>query len=263
MIMEINSQENRRYKQWLKLLTRKYRDREGLYIVEEPNLIEEALKNGAETEAVIVRAGSEKDFTQFNIDCILSPQLFDRLSSSETGRGIMAVVRKKTWTADDIGSAGRSSDVIVLDRLQDPGNLGTIIRTADGAGFGGIIVIKGTADIYSPKVVRAAAGSLFRMPVVFVEDTEQLMELLRSKDMKMAVTCFDTDNWYYDTDISHGTAIVIGNEGRGVSGELMEKADLKIKIPMFGNIDSLNASVAAAVLMYEAVRQRENLKKEV
>ena len=116
--------------------------------------------------------------------------------------------------------------------------------------------MKGTADVFSPKAVRAATGSLFRMPVVFMDSVDELMEFTRAAGKKLAATCFDTDRYYYDEDLRENIALIIGNEGGGISRELMESSDLKIKIPMHGNIESLNASVAAGILMYEAVRPR-------
>ena len=149
---------------------------------------------------------------------------------------------------------GGGGNFVVLDRLQDPGNIGTILRTADAAGYSLAIVLKGTADVFSSKVVRAATGSLFRMPVVFMDSVDELMEFTRAAGKKLVATCFDTDRYYYDENLKENIALIIGNEGSGISRELIECSDLKIKIPMHGNIESLNASVAAGILMYEAVR---------
>ena len=168
----------------------------------------------------------------------------------------MALIKKNEYDISDFSKEGRSSNLLVMDRMQDPGNVGTIIRTADGAGFGGIIIVKGTCDVYSPKVVRASAGSIFRMPFIFVENNEELFRILKDMGKTLAVTCFEGAENYQDCDLSENTAIAIGNEGSGVSPQLIEMADKRIKIPMYGNIDSLNASVAAAVVMYEAERQR-------
>ena len=143
---------------------------------------------------------------------------------------------------------------VVLDRLQDPGNIGTILRTADAAGYKLAVVMKGTADVFSPKVVRAATGSLFRMPVVFMDSEEELLEFTRAAGKKTVATCFDTDLYYYDVNLKENIALIIGNEGNGISETLIASSDVKIKIPMHGNIESLNASVAAGILMYEAVR---------
>ena len=110
--------------------------------------------------------------------------------------------------------------------------------------------------MFSPKVVRAAAGSLFWVPVVFMDDYDELVSFVKAAGGKLAATCFDTDRYYYDVDLRENVALIIGNEGNGISKELIERADIKIKIPMTGAIESLNAAVAAAVLMYESMRQR-------
>ena len=146
---------------------------------------------------------------------------------------------------------------MVLDRLQDPGNIGTILRTADAAGYRLAVVMKGTADIFSPKVVRAATGSLFRMPVVFMDSNSELVEFTRAAGKKLVAACFDTERCYFDEDLTDNIALVIGNEGNGICKEIIESSDVKIKIPMHGNIESLNASVAAGILMYEAVRGKK------
>ena len=142
----------------------------------------------------------------------------------------------------------------MLDRLQDPGNIGTILRTADAAGYGLAVIMKGTVDIFSPKVVRAATGSLFRMPVVFMDSISELVDFSRAAGRKLVATCLNAQSYYFDEDLSENIALIIGNEGNGISKELMESSDIRIKIPMHGNIESLNASVAAGILMYESVR---------
>ena len=269
MTNRISSPDNRKYRDWQKLLKKKYRDRTGSFLVEETNAISEAVINGADIESFIVRDGDwcnmpdEANEIMHRVPGFtLSAKLFDDLCSTENSRGIMAVIRKRNYSISDFSKGGRSSNILVLDRLQDPGNTGTVIRTADGAGLGGIIVMKGTCDIYSPKVVRASAGSIFRVPFIFVEDNNQLFGILKDAGKSLAVTCFEGAQDYGLCDLSHDTAITIGNEGGGVSQELISKADKKVKIPMYGNIDSLNASVAAGIIMYESERQRKEKVSE-
>lgn len=263
MIKEINSKDNRIYKECLKLSQKKYRDREGKYIIEGFNLIEEALTNDAEISFIVVNkniAFNSTDVMVYRMDEVL----FNRISQTETSQGIIAVVEKNKFSARDLMKINSEcANYIILDRLQDPGNIGTIIRTADGAGYTGIITVKGTVDVFSPKVIRAAAGSVFRIPIVQVEDNRELKEAIQSLNKKLTVTCLDTDNYYYDADLSKGIALVIGNEGNGVSPELIDMADIKIKIPMCGKLESLNAAVAAGILMYEAMRksERETIKR--
>ena len=258
---EITSKDNKIFRHALSLKTKKYRDRYGEYLIEGPNLLKEALKEEIDVEAVFVRPemtdeeagiieeGPELDRKTF----ILSNRLFDELKDTETSQGIVTVVRKR----QDPSPKGRAGgNYVVLDRLQDPGNIGTILRTADAAGFDLAVFMKGTADPFSPKVVRSATGSLFRLPMVFVEDAEELTELVHSAGKRLIATAMDAEKAYYDCDLEKDAAIIIGNEGNGISPELMMRADEKIMIPMAGNTESLNAAVAAGILMYERIRRR-------
>lgn len=253
----ITSGENRIFRLCEQLTHKKYRDKLGMYLIEGENLLEEAVKNHAEIKTVLVRQDYGGNFYGSEDKVFyLDDRLFDRLSQTETSQGIMAIVKKPEFSRAEFTDKNDGSNYVVLDRLQDPGNIGTIIRTADAAGYGLIIAMKGTADVFSPKAVRAATGSLFRMPVVFMDSVGELMEFTRAAGKKLAATCFDTDRYYYDEDLRENIALIIGNEGGGICRELIESSDLKIKIPMHGNIESLNASVAAGILMYEAVRPR-------
>ena len=250
----ISSKENKIFRLCQQLSQKKYRDRIGLYLIEGENLLEEAVKNGAEIRTVLARPDyGGRFFGTEDKAFFLDDNLFRQLAQTETSQGIIAIVAKPEISParflDEDGG-----NFVVLDRLQDPGNIGTILRTADAAGYSLAIVMKGTADVFSPKAVRAATGSLFRMPVVFMDSVDELMEFTRAAGKKLVATCFDTDRYYYDEDLRENIALVIGNEGSGISQELIEGSDLKIKIPMHGNIESLNASVAAGILMYEAVR---------
>ena len=253
---EIRSKDNKIFKECQKLSQKKYRDREGLYLIEGENLIAEV--PAEDLVYVFFREGQERQIFDLQDQYIVANQLFDKLAQTETSQGILAVVRKPKMTADDLAARIQDTDnVVVMDRLQDPGNIGTIIRTAEGAGYKAVITVKGTGDVFSPKTIRAAAGSVFRMPIVQVEDAAALRALTDQMNKKLVVTGFHTDKYYYDEDLSKGVALVIGNEGNGVSDELMEKADIIVKIPMDGHLESLNASVAAGILMYETKRKRD------
>ena len=251
---KITSKDNKIVKLCEQLSQKKYRDKLSCYLIEGENLIEEAVKNGAEIQTVLVREGYSGRFSGLEeVAFALDERLFAQLAQTETSQGIIAIVKKPQISREQfIDDAG--GNFVVLDRLQDPGNIGTILRTADAAGYKLAVVMKGTADVFSPKVVRAATGSLFRMPVVFMDSEEELLEFTRAAGKKLVATCFDTDLYYYDVNLKDNIALIIGNEGNGISESLIRSSDVKIKIPMFGNIESLNASVAAGILMYEAVR---------
>ena len=252
---EIRSKDNKIWKRCEQLMMRKYRDRSGLYLIEGENLLDEAIRNHVRIETVLVREDCQKALPPEAADkaFLLDARLFDKLAQTVTSQGILAVVAKAEVRKEDfIGLPG--SNFIVLDRLQDPGNIGTILRTADAAGYRLAILMKGTADVYAPKVVRAATGSLFRMPVVSMASISELVDFSRAAGKKLTATCLDAQRCYYDEDLTHDIALVIGNEGSGVAPALIESSELRIKIPMQGNIESLNAAVAAGVLMYEAMR---------
>ncbi len=257
---EITSKDNKIFRHALSLKTKKYRDRNGEYLIEGPNLLKEAIKEKIEVEAVFVRpemTGEEADIIEEGPELdrktfVLSNKLFDELKDTETSQGIVTVVRKRQRMPEE--AAG--GNYVVLDRLQDPGNIGTILRTADAAGFEMAVFMKGTADPYGSKVVRSACGSLFRLPIVFAEDADELAELVHSRGKRLIATAMDAEKAYYDCDLERDAAIIIGNEGNGISPELISRADEKISIPMAGNTESLNAAVAGGILMYERIRRQ-------
>jgi TrmH family RNA methyltransferase len=156
-----------------------------------------------------------------------------------------------------IESLDPDDNILVLDRIQDPGNMGTLIRTSVAAGYKAVIAAKGTVDIYSTKVLRATVGTVFEIPVVYAKDHNELISLLKNTGKRVVVTEVDGGVPYYEEDISKGIALVIGNEGAGVSEELKNMADVRVTLPMKGHIESLNAAVAAAILMYESVRDQK------
>ena len=256
---EITSKNNQIFKTFQKLETKKYRDRFGLYLIEGENLIEEAYKNGAKFQEILIRMGDESRFMRPWMDkeevFVVEPKLFSELAQTETSQGIIASVKKPNLSLDEFIRNKSSGNFVVLDRLQDPGNIGTIIRTADAAGYELVIAMKGTSDIFSPKVVRSATGSLFRVPIAFMENNDELIDFAHKSGKKLCATCLDDSKFYFEEDLKENIALIVGNEGNGIDPKLIEKSDIKIKIPMHGSIESLNAAVAAAIIMYESVRK--------
>lgn len=255
----ITSKENRIFRDLARLTQKKYRDREGRFLAEGPSIVGEAVsQDGIETEAVFAREGSGyESFTDDTV--VLSGQLFDRVSDTKTSQGIIAVVRKpdRGGFAEVLGQAAVSGGIVVLDRLQDPGNIGTIIRTAEGAGIGAAVFIKGTCDPFSPKVVRACAGSILRVPLLFSDSAEDFLKAADEAGLSIAVTDVDRGTPYYEAGLfgkNGRLALIIGNEGNGVSRTFTDAADILVNIPMKGKLESLNASIAAALLMYEMGR---------
>lgn len=228
----------------------------GEYLVEGKKFVTDAFCTKQKIQQVIIDEHCH-DLWRFESEIpsvIMKTSLFQKLAQTETSQGILAVVKKP---ADDIGTQKlrQGSNVIVLDRLQDPGNIGTIIRTADAAGYEAVVALCGTGDIYAPKVVRATAGSIFRMPVIECNTPEEAAEFLKQQGKAIISTCLNAEHHYFDIDMKQNIALIIGNEGSGISEALIRLSDFKIKIPMNGTIDSLNASVAAGILMYESVRK--------
>ena len=166
----------------------------------------------------------------------------------------MAIIEKNT-TSQEIDYT--QDIIVVLDDVQDPGNLGTILRTVDSIGLNQIIVSKGTADAFNPKVVRSTMGAIFRIKIIETENLQETIKAMKKHHFKLMVTSLQTDNSIYDINFNK-KIIVIGNESNGVSNEIQEMADERAKIPMLGKTESLNASVAAGIVMYEYVRQKLN-----
>lgn len=186
---------------------------------------------------------------------VVSDNVFKKISDTVTPQGIMAVVRQKSYTVEDIISQ-RNKDkscIVVLDRLQDPGNLGTILRTGEAAGITGVIMSGDCADIYNPKVIRSTMGSIFRVPFAIVDDLPDTVELLKANGI-VTYAAHLKGQLYNEGTIKKDSALLIGNEARGLSDAVASKADELIKIPMAGKVESLNAAIATAILMYEATR---------
>jgi TrmH family RNA methyltransferase len=254
MDYHISSSENRIYKDCIRLAMRKHRDRENRYLAESPNVVAEAIASGAEVETIILREGASPMPEFSGRCCSMSHRLFQRISQTENSQGVIAIISKdRDAEAAFQKEALDGGNLLVLDRVQDPGNIGTMIRTAEGAGYAGVLCIRGTGDPYGPKAVRAAAGALFRVPILTGMAEEELSAFLRLRNKRMAVTAMDGID-YRQAPLQRDVALIIGNEGKGVSPFLMERAHIRVSIPMAGKLESLNASVAAGILMYEAMR---------
>ena len=185
---------------------------------------------------------------------IVADNVFDRMSQTQTPQGIMAVVRMNDSSISDMLTDNPL--LILVENLQDPGNLGTIIRTAEGAGVDGIIMTSGTVDIYNPKVIRSTMGAMYRMKYAYTDNLKEAAAFLRSRGITTYAAHLQGAVDYVTCDYKKGTAFFIGNEGNGLTDEATALADRKIIIPMMGKLESLNAAVSGAVLMYEAARQR-------
>lgn len=257
----ISSKDNELIKHIKKLKDKKHRDESNEYIIEGVKLIEEAVKEKARIKKIIVCEDTTRTYEipthiMYEIakyECLyVTNKVFVSITQVTNPQGIMAIIEK----GDTNVQIDYTQDIIVaLDDVQDPGNLGTILRTVDSIGLNQIIVSKGTADAFNSKVVRSTMGAIFRVKIIEVENLPQAIKEMRKHHFKLMVTSLQTENSIYDIKFNK-KIIVIGNEANGVSKEIQEMADEKAKIPMLGKTESLNASVAAGVVMYEYVRQK-------
>ncbi len=185
----------------------------------------------------------------------VTAEVFRKMSDTQTPQGILCVVKRPEYVLEELLTA-ESPLLLVLEGLQDPGNLGTIVRTGEGAGVTGIIVSAGTVDMYHPKTIRSTMGSIYRVPFVCADDLGEVMDRMGEKGIRTYAAHLNGKKYYDSFSFCEGSAFLIGNEGAGLGRELAEKADEFLKIPMEGQVESLNAAVAASLLMYEAHRQR-------
>lgn len=186
---------------------------------------------------------------------ILADAVFEYVSDTKTPQGILCVARQMAWSLEEV--SGRALPLLlVLDNIQDPGNLGTIIRTAEGAGVTGIVMSADCVDIYNPKVIRSTMGSVYRMPFVYADDLAGTVRELKQAGIYVYAAHLEGRCAYDEVSYQGKCAFLIGNEGNGLREEIAACADRYIRIPMCGQVESLNAAVAASVLMFEAARQR-------
>lgn len=207
-------------------------------------------KDEKQRTAVVAKAKSAGCIAE-----ILSDKVFKEASDTMTPQGVMAVVSMKTWDWKDL-LRGESRLILLLESLQDPGNLGTILRTGEGAGIDGVILNRTSVDPYMPKVIRSTMGSIYRVPIAVAEDLEPVVSSLRDSGCRVFAAHLKGKKSYYEQDYLKDTCFMIGNEANGLSDSLAQMATDYIRIPMSGQVESLNAGVAAALLMYEAKRQR-------
>ncbi len=259
--MEVSAVQNPLVKAAAELKQKKYRQQRGLFLAEGLRTVEEAvLSQSAETifytaitdertRAVLEKAAA----LPVKLVCVTDTVL-KKIADTETPQGIIAVCRQQQNSLDDVLARGKL--LLVLDRVGDPGNVGTMLRTADAAGLGGLLLLKGCADIYAPKTVRASMGSLFHVPVVAVLDEAQLIKDAHCAGYEQLVTCLNGADNLYGADLSGRIAFVMGNEANGVSASLLAAADKRVYIPMQGRAESLNVAMAAGIVMFEALRRR-------
>ncbi len=256
MITSINNQE---IKDIIKLQKNtKLRKKQGVFVVEGIRMFREIPNTHIVKTYVTEEFYNEhKDlFIDINYE-LVGENVYKTMSDTKTPQGVMAIVKVFEYSISSIISK-KNPLIIVLENLQDPGNLGTIIRTAEGAGVDGIIMSKDTVDVYNSKVVRSTMGSIFRVPFIYSDNIIDTVEDLKSNNINVFAAHLSGKS-FYDEYYSSGSAFLIGNEGNGLTEELSKCANKLIKIKMMGRVESLNAATAATVLMYEAMRQRNTI----
>ena len=254
MIYNITSTKNEKFKFFKSLKQKKYRTEE--FTVEGKKSVLEAISSKKEVTSLIMSESfmSEEFSYPENIPVYCIPDsLFEQLSSTETPSGVICTIKiekDKEFIPDS------NKAYIYCDHISDPGNLGTIIRTADAAGFGGVLLSPGCVELYNPKTVRSSMGSFFRMGIYENVTTADLVDMQKQGFFIFSGALSDNTISYTDADFKKSTVIVVGNESNGVSDEVLSISDASIKIPIIGGAESLNAAIAAAVMMYEVLRQR-------
>lgn len=264
--MVITSKDNDFVKHVKKLKEKKYRDEYNEFLIEGIKIIEEALLEKAKIKTVIIcedcknqsAIPNELMYEVAKLDCVyVSEKVFLSMSDVTNPQGIMAIIEKEK--NEDIKIDFSQDNYLILDNVQDPGNMGTIIRTCDSLNMKQIIVSKGAADIYNPKVVRSTMGAIFRVKVFESDNLVKTIKEMKKHKIKVYCTDLKTDKSIYGVDYKK-SAIVIGNEANGVSKEVIEESTERIKIPMLGKTESLNAAIATSIILYEVNRSLGKIK---
>lgn len=262
----INSTNNPKVKYWAQLKSKKARETEGLYIIEGIKLIEEAITKNVTIDNLLIFNDS-KYIQESQIEANLrnlpityvSEAVIEKLADTETPQGIIAIAKREHQDLENLLKKNYNF-YLLIDEIQDPGNLGTIIRSADAAGVDAIILGRGTVELYNPKVIRASMGSIFHLPII-EGDLKEVIPLLHKDGFNIIGTSPYASDLYFNTDLRNKIGILVGNESKGISKEVMNLVNVMVKIPIIGQAESLNVSMATSLVLYERVRQIGNIQK--
>lgn len=260
----ITSAQNQKIKDLLALQEKsKERRKKGLFVVEGRRELLHCIEAGYEPFAVFYcpEIISESDFNEIADKCRcnffeLPQHLYDKVAYRGGTEGVIAELRCKEMVLENL-KVKKNPLIVVLEAVEKPGNLGAVLRSADASGVDAVIVCDPLTDMYNPNLIRSSIGAIFTVPVA-TATSEQTISWLKGHGIRIYTAQLQDSEWYYDTDMRGGTAIVMGTEATGLTQAWREAADAHIKIPMLGKLDSLNVSVSAAILMFEAVRQRNS-----
>jgi TrmH family RNA methyltransferase len=255
--MLITSSSNERIKHARRV--REGRDRD-LIFIEGERLVGECVSSGLKLHACFTAESPSPSQLALleRISCPvfqLSESVLESLSDTTSTQGII-VIAERPWPALDSLFATPAPLILGLDRIQDPGNLGTLVRTAESAGASGLFSFAGSADAFSPKTLRSSMGSAFRLPILPDVSGLGTIETCRARGLKTVVATGEADLLHYDYDWRQPTLLILGNEGRGASPEIMSACDARVRIPLHAPVESLNVAAAGAAILFEAVRQR-------
>jgi TrmH family RNA methyltransferase len=264
----VTSPHNQLVKTAAALRRKKYREELGLFAIEGVRLAEEMVAAGWPAEICLFTAAAADKPRAAKMLSLLEKRrcrliqvpdaVYDKITDTQEPQGFMLIAPPRKAVLADILSRPAPALIAVLDDVRDPGNAGTVIRAADAAGCSGVILLKGCADLYAGKTIRATMGSLFHLPVVEGVSRNKLISTLAAAAIPLAAATLDGAVAYTAADLTGPVAVVFGNEGEGVSGELVARATARIAIPIYGKAESLNVATAAAVILYEAARQRRS-----
>lgn len=263
----ITSNSNNKIKQlvnWQK--KRKQRDADGVFLVEGLRMFVEAPEEQVQavyvSETFYAKQSQKLHLEKWGRKLeIVSDSVFSHISDTKTPQGVLVVLEQRAYILEELTSPeGKVPCLMVLDNLQDPGNLGTILRAGEAAGVTGVIMSADTVDVYNPKVIRSTMGSIYRMPFVYVDKLASVVKELSERGIHTYAAHLKGQHSYEEEDYRKGCAFLIGNEGNGLRDEVADAAEIYVKIPMCGEVESLNAAVASSVLMFEAARQRRNME---
>ncbi|MCI5479751.1 MAG: RNA methyltransferase [Lachnospiraceae bacterium] len=257
----ITSSSNSQVKNIIQLNSKgKARREQDIFVVEGIRMFREAPRDRIVKAYVSEHFFQEEEHKRLLESCsyeVVEDRLFRTLSDTMTPQGILCLVKQYHYQMEELLRKEKPC-IMVLENLQDPGNLGTIFRTAEGAGVSGILMNRGCVDIYNPKTIRSTMGAIYRMPFLYTDDLPRAVTGLKSREIPVFAAHLGGTLSYDETDYRNGCAFLIGNEGNGLTDETAVLADTYIRIPMEGQVESLNAGVAASLLMYEAYRQKRN-----
>ena len=260
---ELSSVSNPIVKAAAELKQKKYRTEQQAFLVEGMRSVEEAVNCGIVKQLFVLKGSKTASARQTAIIAAAAAEgvelyevtepVMKKIADTETPQALTAIVARQSAALEELAADGI---VLVLDRIGDPGNLGTMIRTADAAGISGVVLLAGCTDIFAPKAVRSTMGSLLHIPVAEGICEADFISWARKNGYEITVTCLENADSLYQTDLQGPVAVVVGSEAEGVSDGLLEPAVKKVFIPMEGQAESLNAAVAAGIVMFECLRQR-------